>query len=86
LKFVEPGTASVLECGCDDEAHYSALERKVWEIVRALDGLSSEERASAIARLTRLAEHRNEIGWGCADFLPDVAAALQARRAAGVDA
>ena len=79
LEFVEAGTEQAADLGYGDEPYFGALERKVTEIVRALDTLSDTDRYVATARLIRLGEYEGAIGWGYGDFLADVAAKLQRR-------
>ena len=44
LEFVEAGTEQAADLGYGDEPYFGALERKVTEIVRALDTLSDTDR------------------------------------------
>ena len=81
LEFVEAGTDQAVDLGYGDDAYFSALERKVNEAVRSLDALPEVDRVKATARLIRLGRHQASIGWGYGDFLGDVAAELQARKA-----
>ena len=45
--------------------------------MKSLGALSSEERTSATARLVRVRNRAQDIGWGYGDYLSDVVARLQ---------
>ena len=77
LEFVEAGTAQTAEVGGGDDAYFSALERKVREVMRALGDLADTQRAAAIDRLIQLGQYGDQIGWGYGDFLLEIAAKLQ---------
>jgi hypothetical protein len=79
LDFVEAGTAQAANLGYGDEAYFTALERKVNEIVALLDTLPSADRRPRTERLIRFGEYQGTIGWGYCDFLADVAAKLHGR-------
>lgn len=79
LDFVEAGTAPAADLGYGDATHFTALERKVNEIVSLLDTLPSAARRPRTERLIRLGEYQGAIGWGYCDFLADVAARLHGR-------
>ena len=81
LEFVEAGTAQTADLGGGDDAYFSALERKVQEVIRALGELSDEQRGTAIDRLIQLGQYGDRIGWGYGDFLLEIAAKLQKREA-----
>ena len=81
LEFVEAGTEQAVDLGYGDDAYFAALERKLDEVVRLLDALSKEHRATAVARLIRLGDHRDSIGWGYGDSLGEVSSKVQAREA-----
>ena len=59
--------------------HYfsALLETKVAAIMKSLEALSSEERTSATARLVRVRNRAQDIGWGYGDYLSDAVARLQ---------
>jgi hypothetical protein len=80
LEFVEAGTEQAADLGFGDDAYFAALERKVREVVQALDALAEADRDGVIARLVALGEYEEVIGWGYGDFLADVAATVQRRR------
>ena len=80
LEFVEAGTEPSADLGFGDDAYFAALERKVREVVQALDALAEADRDGVIARLVALGEYEEVIGWGYGDFLADVAATVQRRR------
>ena len=80
LEFVEAGTEQAADLGYGDDAYFAALERKVQEIVSALDALAEADRESVIARLVALGKYEAAIGWGYGDFLADVAATVRNRR------
>lgn len=48
-------------------------------IVRLLDMLPDADRGTRVARLARLGEYQEAIGWGYGDFLADVATRLHGR-------
>jgi hypothetical protein len=77
LEFVESGTAQTADVGGGDDAYFSALERKVREVMRALGDLADTQRAAAIDRLIQLGQYGDQIGWGYGDFLLEIAAKLQ---------
>jgi hypothetical protein len=77
LSFVEAGTEQAADLGYGDDSYFSALETKVAAVVKLLAALSSEERTSAIARLVRVRNRAQDIGWGYGDYLSDVVARLQ---------
>ena len=79
LEFVEAGTAQAADLGYGDATYFTALERKVNEIVGLLDTLPSSERRPRTERLIRLGEYQGAIGWGYGDFLAAVAATLHCR-------
>ena len=79
LEFVEAGTEQAADLGYGDDAYFTALERKVKEILRLLDELPNSERRALTERIARLGAYEGAIGWGYADFLADVAAKLRAR-------
>lgn len=79
LEFVEAGTEQAADLGYGDDAYFAALERKVKEIVRSLDTLSAAARETATARLIKLGEYQDVIGWGYGDFLGAVEAEMQER-------
>ena len=81
LEFVEAATAQTADIGGGDDAFFSALERKVREVMGALDDLPDKQRGAAIDRLIRLGQYGGQIGWGYGDFLLDIAADLQKRKA-----
>jgi len=86
LTFVEAGTDQAADLGYGDEAYFSTLERKLAEAVSLLDALPNEARGNAVGRFIRLAEYRDQIGWGYGDFLADMAARVQRpRRKSGRD-
>jgi len=80
LEFVEAGTEQAADLGYGDDAYFAALERKVQEIVSALDALAEADRESVIARLVALGKYEQVIGWGYGDFLADIAATVRRRR------
>ena len=77
LTFVEAGTEQAADLGYGDDPYFSALETKVAAIMKSLGALSSEERTSATARLVRVRNRAQDIGWGYGDYLSDVVARLQ---------
>ena len=79
LEFVEAGTEQAADLGYGDDAYFTALERKVKEILRLLDELPNSERRALTERIARLGAYEGAIGWGYGDFLADVAAKLRAR-------
>jgi hypothetical protein len=79
LEFVEAGTEQAADLGYGDDAYFTALERKVKEVVQLLDALPDADRLLAAERLIKLGEYQDEIGWGYGDFLGTVAANTQAR-------
>jgi hypothetical protein len=81
LEFVEAGTEQAADLGYGHEAPFGALERKVREVVRSLDSLAEADRRAVTARLVKLGEYQGTIGWGYCDFLGDVAAKVQSRKA-----
>ena len=91
LTFVEAGTEQAADLGYGDDAYFATLERKLSEAVSMLEALPAEARAEAVARLVRLAQFQDKIGWGYGDFLADIAARWSRRktrsaRATGRDA
>ena len=78
LEFVEAGTEQAADLGYGDDSYFSALERKVKDVVRSLDALPEADRRAASSRLIELGAYQGTIGWGYGDFLGDVAAKLQA--------
>jgi hypothetical protein len=83
LEFVEAGTEQAADLGYGDGAYFTALERKVNEIVRLLDQLPNGERRAPTERIARLGAYQSTIGWGYGDFLADIAAKLRARERSG---
>jgi hypothetical protein len=81
LEFIEAGTEQAADLGYGEDAYFAALERKVREVVQSLDALAEADRDAATARLLKLGEYQGTIGWGYCDFLGDVAASVQNRRA-----
>jgi hypothetical protein len=81
LEFIEAGTEQAADLGYGEDAYFAALERKVKEVVQSLNTLAEADRDGAIARLVKLGEYQGTIGWGYCDFLGDVAATVQSRRA-----
>lgn len=81
VEFVEAGTEQAADLGCGDDAYFSALERKVNEVMRLLRDLPDGARLALTGRLVRLGEYRESIGWGYGDFLGDTATQLEARQA-----
>jgi hypothetical protein len=79
LEFVEAGTEQAADLGYGDGAYFAALERKVKDVVRSLDTLADADRRAATARLVKLGEYQEILGWGYGDFLGDVAAHVQDR-------
>jgi hypothetical protein len=79
LEFVEAGTEQAADLGYGDDGYFGALERKVKDVVQALDGLSESDRRAATARLIKLGEYQGTIGWGYCDFLSNTAARVQNR-------
>jgi len=79
LEFVEAGTEQAADLGYGEDSYFAALERKVKEVVKLLDGLPEAARREATARLIKLGEYQGTIGWGYCDFLGDVAAKVQDR-------
>jgi hypothetical protein len=79
LEFVEAGTEQAADLGYGDDAYFTALERKVKEILRLLDELPNSERRSLTERIVRLGAYEGAIGWGYGDFLADVAAKVRGR-------
>jgi hypothetical protein len=84
LEFVEAATEQTADIGGGDDAYFSALERKIREIMRALGDLDDTQRQAAIGRLIQLSKYGDQIGWGYGDFLLETAATLQNRRARAV--
>jgi len=80
LEFVEAGTAQTADLGGGDDAYFSALERKVREVMRALGDLGDKQRGVAIDRLIQLGRYGDQIGWGYGDFLLEIAAQLHKRQ------
>jgi hypothetical protein len=78
LTFVEAGTEQAADLGYRDDAYFATLERKVREVVPALDALPDSVRREATARLVRLERRQNRLGWGYGDYLGDVATTAQA--------
>ena len=58
LEFVEAGTEQAANLGFGDDAYFTALERKVKEILSSLDELPNGERQAPTERLARLARTR----------------------------
>jgi hypothetical protein len=79
LEFVEAGTEQASDLGYGDDAYFTALEHKVDEIVRLLNEVPPGERRALTERIARLGAYEGAIGWGCGDFLADVAAKVAAR-------
>jgi len=79
LEFVEAGTEQAADLGYGEDGYFAALERKVKEIVQSMDALPEVARQAAIARVIKLGEYQDVIGWGYGDFLGDMAAEMQAR-------
>lgn len=80
LEFVEAGTEQAADLGYGDDVYFAALERKVRDVVRLLEDLPDMARDAATARLIKLGEYQDTIGWGYGDFLGDVATTVEARR------
>jgi hypothetical protein len=78
LTFIEAGTDQAADLGYGDDAYFETLERKVRDVVAALDTLPDSARGEATARLVRLAKYHDDLGWGYGDFLGDVAVKVQA--------
>lgn len=79
LDFVEAGTAQAADLGYGDASYFTALERKVNEIVDLLDTLPPADQRPRIERLIQFGEYQGAIGWGYCDFLADIAARLRGR-------
>jgi hypothetical protein len=77
LTFVEAGTEQAADLGYGDDPYFSALETKVAAIVKFMGELSSDERTSATARLVRVRNRAQDIGWGYGDYLSEIVARLQ---------
>jgi hypothetical protein len=84
LTFVEAGTEQAADLGYGEDPYFSALETKVAAIEKLLGTLSSEERSSATARLVRVRNRAQDIGWGYGDYLSDVVARLQPRESGNI--
>jgi hypothetical protein len=54
LEFVEAGTEQAADLGYGDDAYFTALERKVKEILRLLDELPNSERRAPTERIAQL--------------------------------
>jgi hypothetical protein len=80
LEFVEAATAQTADIGGGDDVYFSALERRIRDVMHALVDLDDAQREAAIDRLIRLSKYGDRIGWGYGDFLLEIAAALQKRR------
>ena len=80
LTFAEAGTEQAADLGYGDDAYFGALERKINDALSMLDRLPAEALVEAEARLTRLGDYANRIGWGYGDFLAGVAGRLSKRR------
>jgi hypothetical protein len=76
LEFVEAGTEQAADLGYGDEAYFTALERKVTDIVGLLGALADGDRAAAIERLVEVQACAESIGCGYGDFLSEVVAKL----------
>ena len=77
LTFVEAGTEQAADLGYGDDAYFATLERKVREVVAALNALPDSVRGEAMARLVRLGKYQNRLGWGYGGFLGGVATKVQ---------
>jgi len=86
LTFVEAGTEQAADLGYGDETYFATLERKAKEAVAMLEALPDEARGDAVARLVRLAQYQDKIGWGYGDFLADIATQWQRKRRQGKSA
>jgi len=84
LEFVEAGTEQAADLGYGSDSYFAALERKVNDIVRALDSLSEADRRAATDRLAKLGEYQGVIGWGYCDFLADIAVKVQNRNGGSI--
>jgi hypothetical protein len=80
LEFVEAGTEQAADLGYGEDAYFTALERKVNEVLQLLDELPDADRCAATERLAKLGEYQGTIGWGYCDFLGEVAAKVQDRK------
>jgi hypothetical protein len=80
LEFVEAATRQTVDLGGGDDAYFSALERKIREVIRALGDLADTQREAAIDRLIQLGQYGDQIGWGYGDFLHEIAAEVQKRQ------
>jgi hypothetical protein len=78
LTFVEAGTGTeqAVDLGYGDDPYFSALVTKVAAVVKSLGALSNQERTSVTARLVRVRNRAQSIGWGYGDYLSDVVARL----------
>jgi hypothetical protein len=76
LTFVEAGTEQAVDLGYGDDPYFSALVTKVAAVVKSLGALSNQERTSVTARLVRVRNRAQSIGWGYGDYLSDVVARL----------
>jgi len=84
--IVDAGTEQAADLGYGDETYFATLERKAKEAVAMLEALPDEARDDAVARLVRLVQYQDKIGWGYGDFLADIATQWQRKRRQGKSA
>lgn len=75
LTFVEAGTDYAADLGYGDEAFFSALSRRLDEVVKSFTSLPPDARASTRTRLGVLQQRARRVGWG---FEDDVGSAVRA--------
>jgi hypothetical protein len=78
LTFVEAGTEQAADLGYGDDGYFAALEKKVDEVVKSWPTLAADVQAAAAARLVRVRDRAQDIGWGYGDFLNDAVGRLPA--------
>jgi hypothetical protein len=84
LTFIEAGTEQAADLGYGDENYFSALETKVNAVTKSWSALPAEVQASAVARLDGVRRRAKAIGWGYGDYVDDVVARLDSRKAKGI--
>jgi len=88
LTFVEAGTDYAADLGYGDEAFFSALSRRLNEVVKAFESLPPDARASTRTRLGVVQQRARQVGWGFEDDVDSAgrvldAPALQGKRGKG---